>query len=137
MPPKKGKDAGGAAKGGKGGKGGKEEASSSKGKSSGGQSINVRHILCAKHGEAVKAIERLQSGEKFNVVAGEMSTDKARSGGSLGWKTKGSLLPEFERVAFELPVSSTDKPVFNTEPLKTSEGYHGERCSIVNAGWTC
>jgi hypothetical protein len=28
------------------------------------------------------------------------------SGGSLGWKGKGTLMPEFEKVAFELEVSS-------------------------------
>lgn len=32
------------------------------------------------------------------------------SGGSLGWKGKGALMPEFEKVAFELEVSSIGSP---------------------------
>jgi len=32
------------------------------------------------------------------------------SGGSLGWKGKGTLMPEFEKVAFELEVSSIGSP---------------------------
>jgi len=31
-------------------------------------------------------------------------------GGSLGWKGKGALMPEFEKVAFELEVSSIGSP---------------------------
>lgn len=34
----------------------------------------------------------------------------ANLGGSLGWKGKGALLPEFEKVAFELEVSSISSP---------------------------
>jgi len=44
------------------------------------------------------------------------------AGGALGWKTRGSLLPEFEKVAFELEPSTTGNPKW-TE-VKTSEGYH-------------
>ena len=32
------------------------------------------------------------------------------SGGSLGWKGKGALMPEFEKVAFELEVSTIGSP---------------------------
>jgi len=42
------------------------------------------------------------------------------TGGSLGWKTKGSLMPEFEKVAFELEASSTGSPKWGE--AKTSEG---------------
>lgn len=40
----------------------------------------------------------------------------------MGWKTKGSLLPEFEKVAFELETSTTANPKYGE--AKTSEGYH-------------
>ena len=61
------------------------------------------------------------------------------SGGSLGWKCKGTLMPEFEKVAFELEVSSIGSPKWAEYVLpvrirfsallthircKTSEGYH-------------
>lgn len=43
-------------------------------------------------------------------------------GGSLGWKGKGALMPEFEKVAFELEPSTTGNPKW--AECKTSEGYH-------------
>lgn len=44
------------------------------------------------------------------------------TGGSLGWQTKGSLDPDFEKVAFELQPSSVDSPTY--ERVKTGFGYH-------------
>jgi NIMA-interacting peptidyl-prolyl cis-trans isomerase 4 len=93
----------------------------------GAQSINVRHILCEKHAKKEEALKKLNDGVAFNKVAEEYSEDKARagensqisaccirsdhdSGGSLGWKGKGTLMPEFEKVAFELEVSSISSP---------------------------
>ncbi|GAB7346395.1 hypothetical protein MBLNU457_5098t1 [Dothideomycetes sp. NU457] len=92
------------------------------GKQKGAQSINVRHILCAKHSKKEEALKKLNEGAKFDDVAREFSEDKARAGGSLGWKTKGSLMPEFEKVAFELEASTTGSPKWGE--AKTSEGYH-------------
>lgn len=45
-----------------------------------------------------------------------------RPGGSLGWKGKGDLLPEFATAAFEVEVSTVNNPKW-TE-AKTREGYH-------------
>ena len=58
-------------KGGKGG--GKSEAK-------GAQSLNVRHILCEKHGKKEEALAKLREGVKFDEVAREFSEDKARQG---------------------------------------------------------
>ncbi|KAF2172336.1 hypothetical protein M409DRAFT_32933, partial [Zasmidium cellare ATCC 36951] len=89
----------------------------------GAQSINVRHILCEKHSKKEEALAKLNAGTKFDEVAREFSEDKARqAGGALGWKTKGALMPEFEKVAFELAVSTTNSPKWGE--AKTSEGYH-------------
>ncbi|KAI7024851.1 hypothetical protein KC318_g1012 [Hortaea werneckii] len=112
---------------GKGGdKGGKsKDAGAEKGgggKAKGAQSINVRHILCEKHSKKEQAVEKLSNGTKFDEVAREFSEDKARQGGSLGWKTKGSLMPEFEAAAFELEASTTGNPKW--AECKTGEGYH-------------
>lgn len=43
-------------------------------------------------------------------------------GGALGWKTKGSLDPQFEEVAFALEPSTTANPKFGE--AKSSFGYH-------------
>merc|ERR1712046_484904 len=110
MPPKnkgKAKDAGGG---------------DSKSKLKPATSINVRHILCEKHSKKEEALEKIRNGAKFDEVAREMSEDKARQGGSLGWKVRGSLLADFEKVAYELEPSTTGSPKIGE--VKTGEGYH-------------
>ncbi|KAJ5894127.1 Peptidyl-prolyl cis-trans isomerase pin4 [Penicillium taxi] len=98
-------------------KGGKADS-----KTAGGQSINVRHILCEKHSKKEEALEKLRNGTKFDEVAREFSEDKARQGGSLGWKVRGSMDAEFEKVAYELEPSTTAKPKY--VEVKTGFGYH-------------
>ncbi|KAL0959937.1 hypothetical protein HGRIS_011599 [Hohenbuehelia grisea] len=101
------------------------EQSSSKGKGGlkAATAVNVRHILCEKHSKATEALEKLQEGQSFNKVAQEYSEDKAKSGGSLGWMTRGSMVGPFQEAAFALTPSTVDKPILS--PLvKTSFGYH-------------
>ena len=88
-------------------------------------------------------LDKLEAGEKFNEVASQYSEDKARSGGSLGWKvrditatadcstnsiqslqTRGSMVGPFQEAAFALPVSSLGNPVYTNPPVKTNFGYH-------------
>ncbi|KAL7269527.1 hypothetical protein RUND412_007811 [Rhizina undulata] len=109
------------------GKSGKPQDSSSADKPSSSKlkpanAINVRHILCEKHSKMEEVLKKLGEGAKFDQVAREMSEDKARQGGSLGWKTRGSLLAAFETAAYQLPVSTVDKPVYTNPAVKTSEG---------------
>ncbi|MBW0505287.1 hypothetical protein O181_045002 [Austropuccinia psidii MF-1] len=96
--------------------------SAAKGKLKPANSINVRHILCEKHSKKEEALDKLRNGAKFDDVAREYSEDKARQGGSLDWKTRGSLLQDFEKVAYELEPSTTASPKF--AEVKTSNGYH-------------
>ena len=78
---------------------GKSKGSSSKDNSSssgGGKlkpatAINTRHILCEKHSKKEEALEKLRNGAKFDDIARDFSEDKARQGGSLGWKVRGSI----------------------------------------------
>ena len=44
------------------------------------------------------------------------------TGGSLGWKTRGSLDGAFEKTAYELEPSSTGSPKY--AEVKTGFGYH-------------
>lgn len=85
-------------------------------------SINVRHILNAKQSVSEVAKAELETGASFSEVATKFSEDKARQGGSLGWKVRGSLLADFEKAAYELEPSSVSKAIYTT--IKTSEGYH-------------
>jgi NIMA-interacting peptidyl-prolyl cis-trans isomerase 4 len=58
----------------------KDDSSSTSSKLKPATSINVRHILCEKHSNKEKALERLREGHKFDDVARDLSEDKARQG---------------------------------------------------------
>ncbi|KAL8648167.1 MAG: hypothetical protein Q9210_005148 [Variospora velana] len=134
MPPKN--KAPNKAKDNKNGGGGKAKAGSSSNKkdeddaasaSSGKQlkpatAINSRHILCEKHSKKEEALRKLREGAKFDDVAKDFSEDKARQGGSLGWKTRGALDAAFEKAAYDLEPSTTARPKF--VEVKTAHGYH-------------
>lgn len=130
MPPKKATA--------KASKGGEKDASKGKGKassskddssSSGGggklkpaTAINTRHILCEKHAKKEEALEKLRNGAKFDDVARDFSEDKARQGGSLGWKVRGSLDAAYEKAAYDLEPSTTANPKY--AEVKSGFGYH-------------
>ena len=89
-----------------------------------GNAVKVRHILCEKQSKILEAMEKLKAGQKFNEVAATYSEDKARSGGDLGWMTRGSMVGPFQEAAFALSVSSLNSPVYTDPPIKTKFGYH-------------
>jgi peptidyl-prolyl cis-trans isomerase C len=69
--------------------------------------------------EAQDISQKLKAGEKFEDLAKKYSIDAANAkGGDLGWFGKGSMLPEFEKVAFGLKEGETSGIV------KTKYGYH-------------
>ena len=84
----------------------------------------MRHILCEKQSKALEALEKLRGGAKFNEVAATYSEDKARSGGDLGWMTRGSMVGPFQEAAFALPNSTIANPNYTDPPVKTKFGYH-------------
>ncbi|KDQ13291.1 hypothetical protein BOTBODRAFT_133527 [Botryobasidium botryosum FD-172 SS1] len=85
--------------------------------------VNVRHILCEKQSKALEALEKIKGGERFDKVAQEYSEDKAKAGGSLGWKVRGSMVGPFQEAAFALTPSSLEKPIIS-DLIKTAHGYH-------------
>lgn len=42
--------------------------------------LQVRHVLCEKHGKCMEAMEKLKAGVRFSEVAAQYSEDKARQG---------------------------------------------------------
>ncbi|GAA83431.1 peptidyl-prolyl cis-trans isomerase pin4 [Aspergillus awamori] len=94
--------------------------SNSKGGGKGLKPANA--INCEKFSKKEEALEKLRNGAKFDEVAREFSEDKARQGGSLGWKTRGSLDATFEKAAYDLEPSTTGNPKY--VDVKTGFGYH-------------
>lgn len=86
------------------------------------QPVLIRKIKCEKHAKKEEALLRLRAGNSFEAVAREFSEDKARHGGSLGWKIKGSLDASYEKAAYELEVSPTNSPII--AEAKSVHGYH-------------
>ncbi|POY70809.1 hypothetical protein BMF94_6221 [Rhodotorula taiwanensis] len=82
----------------------------------------LRHILCEKHSKSQQAIERLQKGEAFDKVAADLSEDKARTGGALGWMTRTGMIGVFQEEAFDIPPSEVRRPIY--KEIKSKFGYH-------------
>jgi peptidyl-prolyl cis-trans isomerase C len=77
------------------------------------------HILVKTEQQAAQIMKRLTDGEDFAAVAKRFSgCPSGKSGGDLGWFTKGQMVPEFEKVAFEEDVGKV------VGPIKTQFGYH-------------
>ncbi|KAI8054401.1 hypothetical protein BDF22DRAFT_409424 [Syncephalis plumigaleata] len=101
-----------------------EGSSKSAGELKAATQVKVRHILCEKHGKVMEARQLLQDGNRFDQVAEKYSEDKARSGGSLGWMQRGSMVGPFQEAAFQLQPSSCGAPIYTDPPIKTKFGYH-------------
>ena len=87
--------------------------------------VNAAHILVRGDGaeaeqKAEEVYNKVQQGADFSELATNESMDpgSAARGGSLGWFSKGQMVPEFEKVAFGMKIGSVSKPV------KTQFGYH-------------
>ena len=98
----------------------------------------ARHILLeidddteAVRAEAQRVLERVQGGEDFAAVAGELSDDvgTAAQGGDLGWIGRGMLTGPFEDALFEMSVGDVRGPVqsqFGFHVIRLDEERGGE-----------
>lgn len=84
------------------------------------EQVKVRHILVVDENQAKEVKTKLDAGGDFAELAKTYSTDFGTkdAGGELGYVGRGSLVKEFEDVAFSLKVGETSGPV------KTDYGYH-------------
>jgi parvulin-like peptidyl-prolyl isomerase len=84
------------------------------------EQVWARHILVETEEEANAIYERLQAGEDFAELAGELSQDTGSGavGGDLGWFGRGAMVAPFEEAAFSLEVGEI------SEPVKSDFGYH-------------
>lgn len=81
-----------------------------------GPERRARMIVVATQEEAAAALERLEAGEDFSVLAGVLSIDAAtgNKNGDLGFFSRDMLEPTVAKTAFETELKSR-APVFETE----------------------
>jgi peptidyl-prolyl cis-trans isomerase C len=86
-----------------------------------GQEVDTRQILVKTEQEAKEIRAKLDKGEDFADLARKFSIDPSAktTGGAIGFHAKGTLVPEYEAVAFKLTKAGQISP-----PVKTQLGYH-------------
>lgn len=84
------------------------------------EQVNASHILVEDEATAKEVKQKLSDGADFAELAKEYSTDEGSkgNGGKLGFFPKGTMVTEFEDVAFALPIHEI------SEPVKSDYGYH-------------
>ncbi|WP_342431824.1 peptidylprolyl isomerase [Neobacillus sp. FSL H8-0543] len=83
------------------------------------EQIKASHILVDDEETANEIKDKLNAGEDFAALAKEFSTDGSKeSGGDLGYFPKGTMVEEFEEIAFGLAINKI------SDPIKTDYGYH-------------
>ncbi len=86
-----------------------------------GQEVDTRQILVKTEKEAKEIRAKLDKGEDFADLAKKFSIDPSAksTGGAIGFHGKGTLLPEYEAVAFKMTKVGQISP-----PVKSQLGYH-------------
>ena len=82
--------------------------------------VRASHILLGNKDEAEDIRAELEDGASFSELAERYSVDtaSAEDGGELGMFPRGSMVPEFEEIAFELEIGEI------SEPVETEHGFH-------------
>jgi peptidyl-prolyl cis-trans isomerase C len=82
--------------------------------------VDARHILVKTEEEAMAIIGELDTGKDFAELAKAKSTGPSgKNGGTLGYFSKGQMVPEFEKAAFAL-----ENGTYTKKPVKTQFGWH-------------
>lgn len=82
--------------------------------------IKASHILVEKQGQALKIMEELKGGAKFETLAKKYSTcPSGKRGGNLGSFGRGQMVKAFETATYALSLGQV-----TSEPIKTQFGYH-------------
>lgn len=84
------------------------------------EQVKASHVLVEDEATAKEIQQKLKDGADFAELAKEYSTDEGtkENGGELGFFARGTMVTEFDDVAFALPVNKI------SDPVKTEYGYH-------------
>ena len=83
------------------------------------EAIRASHILVKTEKEAKDIFDEIEAGLSFEDAANKYSSCPSKDkGGDLGEFTRGSMVPEFEKAAFEMEVGEVSQPV------ESQFGYH-------------
>jgi len=81
--------------------------------------VHAAHILVKREDQAKEILSKIKGGENFGEMAKKFSTcPSGKRGGDLGWFTRGKMVKEFEKAAFEGQKGTV------VGPVKTEFGYH-------------
>ena len=84
------------------------------------QQYKISDVVLATEADARAALARLQKGERFELVAREMSLDASKQqGGDMGWLLADQIVPLIANVIVNLPKGSTV-----AAPIQTPTGWH-------------
>ena len=76
--------------------------------------------MVEKHSEALRVLEELRGGARFEDLARRYSQcPSGKRGGDLGFFGRGQMVKPFEAAAFALEVGEVTE-----EPVRTQFGYH-------------
>jgi peptidyl-prolyl cis-trans isomerase C len=84
------------------------------------EEVKARHILVESEEKAREIFDKIAHGADFAQMAKEFSRDPGTKddGGSLGYFTRGQMVPQFEEAAFKLSRGDISQPV------QTQFGWH-------------
>ncbi len=82
--------------------------------------VRASHILVDSEELALEILEKINSGEEFEVMAKLHSKDTSNStlGGDLGYFEKGMMVAPFEEAAFNMEIGEI------SDPVETTFGFH-------------
>lgn len=80
--------------------------------------VCVKHVLVGTEDEAESVRARLEAGEDFATVAGQVSLDVSTPGGDLGCAPVGNYVAPFAEAALAAPIGEL------TGPVESEFGYH-------------
>lgn len=94
-----------------------------------GKRVKARHIITKTKKEAETALNELDKGKDFILLASERNIDSTKlKGGKLGWIVKGSMVKPFEDALFSL------KEAQLSDIVKTSFGFHIIKVEEIDKG---